>query len=76
MSKISDHKLHDALSKYFINQISKYNLEIEFNKKDSVISITTEHDMRLTAIIDAIHSRMIKQGLDPRSLDESKEHYS
>jgi len=40
-----------------------------------IISITTEHDMRLTAIIDAIHSRMIKQGLDPRSLDESKAHY-
>lgn len=49
--------------------------EIDFNKKDLIINITTEHDMRLRAIIDAIHSRMIKQGLDPRSLDESKEHY-
>ncbi len=50
--------------------------EIELNKKDLIISITTEHDMRLTAILDSIHSRMIKQGLDPRCLDESKEHYS
>jgi uncharacterized protein YajQ (UPF0234 family) len=50
--------------------------EIELNKKDLIINITTEHDMRLRAIIDAIHSRMIKQGLDPRALDESKEHYS
>lgn len=50
--------------------------EIDFNKKDMIINITTEHDMRLRAIIDAIHSRMIKQGLDPRSLDESKEHYA
>lgn len=49
--------------------------EIELNKKDLVINITTEHDMRLNAIIDAIHSRMIKQGLDPRCLDESKAHY-
>jgi cyclic-di-GMP-binding protein len=49
---------------------------IELNKKDLIINITTEHDMRLNAIIDAIHSRMIKQGLDPRSLDESKEHYA
>jgi len=49
--------------------------EIELNKKDLIINITTEHDMRLTAIIDAIHSRMLKQGLDPRSLDESKAHY-
>lgn len=48
---------------------------IELNKKDMVINITTENDMRLEAILDAIHSRMIKQGLDPRGLDESKEHY-
>ena len=32
--------------------------------------------MRLDAILDAIHSRMIKQGLDPRGLDEKKEHYA
>ena len=48
---------------------------IDLNKKDLTIKITTENDMRLEAIIDAIHSRMIKQGLDPRGLDESKEHY-
>ena len=48
---------------------------IELNKKDLLIHVSTENDMRLEAIIDAIHSRMIKQGLDPRGLDESKEHY-
>ena len=48
---------------------------IELNKKDLIINITTENDMRLDAILDAIHSRMIKQGLDPRGLDESKAHY-
>ena len=49
--------------------------EIELNKKDLIINITTENDMRLGAILDSIHSRMIKQGLDPRSLDEKKPHY-
>ncbi|MCA0430730.1 MAG: YajQ family cyclic di-GMP-binding protein [Bacteroidetes bacterium] len=48
---------------------------IELNKKDLLVNIVTENDMRLDAILDAIHSRMIKQGLDPRGLDESKEHY-
>ena len=48
---------------------------VELNKKDLIINIATENDMRLRAIVDSIHSRMIKQGLDPRSLDESKEHY-
>lgn len=48
---------------------------IELNKKELSLQITTENDMRLDAIVDAIHSRMIKQSLDPRGLDESKEHY-
>jgi cyclic-di-GMP-binding protein len=48
---------------------------IELNKKDLVLNITTENDMRLEAILDAVHSRMMKQGLDPRGLDESKVHY-
>ena len=48
---------------------------IELNKKDLLINISTENEMRLDAILDSIHSRMIKQGLDPRGLDESKEHY-
>ena len=48
---------------------------VEFNKKDLVVNISTENDMRLEAIIDALHSRMIKQGLDPKGLDESKENY-
>jgi uncharacterized protein YajQ (UPF0234 family) len=50
--------------------------EVNFNKKDLLISITTEHDMRLNAIIDSMHNRMIKQGIDPRCLDESKDFYS
>jgi cyclic-di-GMP-binding protein len=49
---------------------------IELNKKELTISISTENDMRLDAILDAIHSRMIKQGLDPRGLDETKAHYA
>lgn len=49
--------------------------EIELNKKEMLIQVTTEDEMRLNAIIDTIHSRMIKQGLDPRCMDESKEHY-
>ncbi len=49
---------------------------IELNKKDLLINVTTENEMRLEAILDAIHSRMIKQGLDPRGLDETKEHFA
>jgi uncharacterized protein YajQ (UPF0234 family) len=50
--------------------------EIELNKKDSIIHILTENDMRLDSIIDAIRKRMIKQHLDPKCLDEGKEKYA
>lgn len=49
---------------------------IDLDKKGMVISILTEDDMRLNSIIDVIRQRMIKQKLDPKSLDEGKEHYA
>jgi uncharacterized protein YajQ (UPF0234 family) len=50
--------------------------EIELNKKDYLITITTENEMRITAIEDAIRHRMVKQGLSPLALDFGKSHYA
>lgn len=47
--------------------------EINFDKKLKLITILSENDMRMEAIIDAIRSRMIKQKLNPLCLDEGKE---
>ena len=52
------------------------NSIIELDKKNVSLTITTEDEMRLDSIIDALRSRMIKQKLDPRCMDVSKEHYS
>ena len=52
------------------------NTSIDFNKKDLTMHIVTENEMRIGAIIDVIITRGSKQGLDPRSYDVSKEHYS
>src|ERR1700757_1654737 len=49
--------------------------EITLDKKNFIINITTEDDMRLKSIIDVLRTRMLKQQLDPRCLDTSKEHY-
>jgi uncharacterized protein YajQ (UPF0234 family) len=46
---------------------------IDHDKKTNVITVVTEDDMRLKAIEDSIISRMMKQGLDPKSLDFGKE---
>jgi len=50
--------------------------EIDLNKKDKTITIHTEDDMRLNSVIDVLRSRMIKQKVDPKSLDEGKQHYA
>ena len=50
--------------------------EIDLDKKNFIINITTENDMRLNSIIDVLRSRMLKQKLDPRCLDENKEYYA
>ena len=47
--------------------------EINYDKKTLTIQITTENDMRMEAITDAIRSRMIKQNLNPLCLDFGKE---
>ena len=49
--------------------------EIDFNKKELSLLITTENEMRINAAIDIIINRGLKQGLDARSFDVSKEHY-
>jgi uncharacterized protein YajQ (UPF0234 family) len=50
--------------------------EVELNKKDYLIEITTENEMRITAVEDAIRHRMVKQGLSPMALDFGKSHYA
>lgn len=52
------------------------NTEIDFNKKDLTIQITTANDMLIKTVIDIIIIRGSKQGIDPRSYDVSKEHYA
>ncbi len=50
--------------------------ELNFNKKDLTLNITTENEMRLNSLIDIIRSRMIKQNVNPTCLDLTKAHYA
>jgi hypothetical protein len=47
--------------------------EIELDKKTLSISLLTENEMRIEAMEDVLRSRMIKQKLDPLSLDFAKQ---
>lgn len=60
----------EILNRYDFND-SKSTIELD--KKTNLVTIVTENDMRLKAIQDSIISRMVKQGLDPQSMDMGKE---
>ncbi|MBI3509713.1 MAG: YajQ family cyclic di-GMP-binding protein [Bacteroidetes bacterium] len=49
---------------------------IDLDKKNLTLQIVTEDEMRLNSIIDIMRNRMVKQQIDPRCIDEGKEHYA
>ncbi len=48
---------------------------IDLNKKDYLVNIEAESDMKLKQIIDVIISRSMKQGIDAASFDFDKDAY-
>ncbi|MFY8127421.1 MAG: YajQ family cyclic di-GMP-binding protein [Chitinophagaceae bacterium] len=51
------------------------HFEMELDKKNFVIKIEAESDMKMQQVIDVILSRGIKQGIDGNAFDFSKEAY-
>lgn len=50
--------------------------EIELDKKTMVINILTENELRMQSVIRVIIERMVKQGIDPKSLDQGEAEYA
>jgi cyclic-di-GMP-binding protein len=81
ISKVDPQTVENAINvakKEIVNRFDFHGskTDIDFNKKELIILITTENEMRIKAIIDIIIARGSKQGIDPRSYDVSKEHYA
>jgi uncharacterized protein YajQ (UPF0234 family) len=79
VSKVDAQTLDNAINNAKKEILNRYDFNgskstIELDKKTNSITIVTEDDMRLKAITDSIISRMMKQNLDPKSLDFGKEH--
>jgi hypothetical protein len=80
VSKVDPQTLDNAVNVAIKEISNRYDLkdsktEVELNKKDSIIHISTNNDMSLKTVIDIIITRMAKQGLDPKSLDMNKDAY-
>ena len=78
VSKVDAQTLDNAINNAKKEILNRYDFNgskstIELDKKTNAITIVTEDDMRLNAITDSIISRMMKQSLDPNSLDFGKE---
>jgi cyclic-di-GMP-binding protein len=81
LSKVDPQTVENAINVAKKEIATRYDFhgshtEIELDKKELVIKITTENEMRLKAIVDIIITRGAKQNIDPRSYDTSKEHYA
>ena len=81
VSKIDGQTLDNAINIAKKEILNRYDFNdskstIELDKKTNQVTIVTENDMRMKAIVDSIISRMIKQHLDPSSLDQGKEQYA
>lgn len=81
VSKIDAQTLDNAINNAKKEILNRYDFHsskstIDHDKKTNIITIVTEDDMKLKAITDSIISRMIKQGLDSKSLDFGKETYA
>src|SRR6476659_4847197 len=48
---------------------------IDLNKKDFIVNLETESDMKMKQVIDVIISRGVKQGIDANAFDFSKDAY-
>lgn len=81
VSKVDAQTFDNAMNNAKKEILNRYDFNnskstIDHDKKTNVITIVTEDDMRLKAIEGSIISRMIKQGLDAKSLDFGKEQYA
>lgn len=79
VSKVDAQTLDNAINNAKKEILNRYDFNtskstIDLDKKTNVVTIVTEDDMRLKAIIDSIISRMMKQNIDPKSMDFGKDH--
>ena len=81
VSKVDLQKLDNAVNNAKKELVNRYDFHgsktsIELDKKEMTLQVVTENEMRMKAVEDIIISRMVKQTLDPSSLDFGKEHYA
>ena len=78
VNKLDTQFVDNAVNTATRELMNRYDLKgtssaIEWNKKEESITVIGDNDMHISTIEDILISRMIKQHVDPKSLDLTKE---
>jgi cyclic-di-GMP-binding protein len=81
VNKIDAQNVDNAINVAKKEILNRYDFKeskssIELDKKNMNLTISTENEMRITAIEDVLRSKLNKQGIDPQALDFGKEQYA
>jgi uncharacterized protein YajQ (UPF0234 family) len=80
VSKVDAQTLDNAVNSAKRELETRYDLKgsgsvIELDKKNLKIDLTSANEMSLESVTNILLMRVVKQGLDAKSLDMSSEHY-
>ncbi|HVI47355.1 MAG TPA: YajQ family cyclic di-GMP-binding protein [Chitinophaga sp.] len=80
VSKVDLQTLDNAINTVKKEITNRYDfkgshVEIDLNKKDMLLKIEVESDMKLSQVLDVLISRTMRQGLEASIYDQSKEAY-
>lgn len=78
VSKVDPQTMDNAVNVARKEILNRYDFRdtkgsLEYDKKNNVVTITMENDMRMQHTEDVLISKMVKQGLDATALDFTKE---
>ena len=81
VSKVDHQTLDNAINVAKKEILTRFDFRdskgtIDLDKKEMIIHVLTENEMRINSIIDVIRNRMVKQKLNPLCLDFGKEQYA
>ena len=80
VSKVDLQTLDNAINTVKKDITTRYDLRgwhvsIELDKKELVVKLEVESEMKLDQVIEVLISRSMRQGLDATIFDQGKEHY-
>ena len=75
VSEVDNHEVTNAVDQATRELGTRFDFKgvnAQFELKDSVVTISTESDFQVKQMVDILHGKLIKRGIDPRSLEEGE----